>query len=145
MAELRSLPPPGRTDFRVWRRIPTRWQDNDQYGHVNNAVYFSWFDTAVNGHLLDAVGTDIRNLPSIGVVVETACRYLSELRFPDEVQVGVGLERIGASSVAYHLGVFRGDDERASAMGRFVHVYVDRRTRQVSSIPDEIRAALALL
>jgi acyl-CoA thioester hydrolase len=145
MTELRSLPPPRRTDFRVWRQIPTRWLDNDHYGHVNNAVYYSWFDTAINGFLLEAVGGDIRNLPSIGVVAETGCRYLSELSFPDVIEVGVGLERTGTSSVAYRLGVFRGTAERASAMGRFVHVYVDRQTRQVSAIPENIRAALSRL
>lgn len=145
MSELRSQQPPLRADFRVWRQIPTRWLDNDHYGHVNNAVYFSWFDTAINGFLMEAVGGDTRDLGAIGVVAETGCRYLQELSFPDLLQVGIALEKAGASSVIYRLGVFRGADEQAAAIGRFVHVYVDRQTRQVTEIPPQIRAALEQL
>ena len=99
------LPTPGA--FRVLRRLHTRWADNDVYGHVNNVVYYNWFDDSVNGWLIDATGTDIRALPAFGVVVETSCRYLRELSFPDVVQVGVGLEHRGRTSVIYRLAVFR--------------------------------------
>ena len=141
----RSEPTPRRGDFRVWREIPTRWRDNDHYGHVNNAVYYDYFDTAINGFLMDAVGADIRDLTAIGVVAETGCRYLKELTFPDVLQIGIALEKVGRASVIYRLGIFRGVDEEPSAIGRFVHVYVDRQTREVAELPPVIRAALSRL
>ena len=101
----RSEPTPRRGDFRVWREIPTRWRDNDNYGHVNNAVYYDYFDTAINGFLMDAVGADIRDLTAIGVVAETGCRYLKELTFPDVLQIGIALEKVGRASVIYRLGI----------------------------------------
>ncbi len=137
-------------DFPVLRRMPTRWMDNDEYGHVNNVVYYSLFDSAVNGWLLEATGLDIRSLPAIGVVAETSCRYLRQLSFPDVVQIGLGLERVGRTSVVYRLAVFREDgtgalDPSPHALGRFVHVYVDARTRHPVPIPDAVAAALAAL
>jgi hypothetical protein len=92
---------PSRADFTTWRTLPTRWGDEDVYGHVNNVVYYSYFDTAVNGWLMDAVGTDIRDLPALGVVAETGCRFLRQLRFPDVVEAGIGRERLGRSSITY--------------------------------------------
>jgi acyl-CoA thioester hydrolase len=133
-----------RSDFRVLRNLPTRWADDDTYGHLNNVVHYAMFDTAVNGWLIEASGTDIRRLPAIGVVVETSCRYFAELRFPDIVTAGIGLERLGNSSVTYRLALFGAGDEPA-ATGRFVHVYVDRRTRRPMPVPAEIRRALAAL
>jgi acyl-CoA thioester hydrolase len=131
-----------RHDFRVLRPMPTRWMDNDHYGHVNNVTYYSYFDSAVNGWLMDATGSDTRSLPAIGVVAETSCRFLRQISFPDLLQIGVRLEKAGNSSVIYQLAVFRGDDVEPSAVGRFVHVYVDALTRQPVPIPSIIRAAL---
>ncbi len=134
-----------RSDFAVVRPIPTRWMDNDHYGHVNNVAYYSFFDTAVNGFLLDATGTDIRNLPAIGIVAESGCRFLSAVSFPETIHAGLGIERLGTTSVTYRIALFRGDDEAPCALGRFVHVYVDRTTRRPVAMPDAIRAALAAL
>jgi acyl-CoA thioester hydrolase len=133
---------PGRPDFKVFRPISTRWMDNDVYGHVNNVVYYSYFDTAVNGWLLDATGTDIRALPAIGVVAETSCRFLKSVSFPDALQLGLRAERLGRSSVVYRLGVFKEGDDDAAAIGRFVHVYVDAVSRKSVPVPDVVRAAV---
>jgi acyl-CoA thioester hydrolase len=133
-----------REDFRVLRSLPTRWSDDDTYGHVNNVVHYALFDTAVNGWLIEASGVDIRSLPAVGLVVETSCRYFAELRFPDVVTAGLALDHLGRSSVVYRLALF-GAGEGPAAVGRFVHVYVDRATRQTVPVPPEIRAALAVL
>jgi acyl-CoA thioester hydrolase len=134
-----------RADFRVHRLLSTRWSDDDTYGHVNNVVHYSMFDTAVNGWLIEASGVDIRALPAIGLVVETSCRYFAELRFPETVTAGLALEKLGTSSVVYRLALFGESAEEPAAVGRFVHVYVDRQTRRPTPVPPEIRAALALL
>ena len=134
-----------RADFRVFRPLQTRWMDNDSYGHVNNVVYYSYFDTAVNGWLMEATGQDIRQLPAIGVVAETSCRYFSELSFPDALDAGLRIERLGKSSVVYRVGLFRGAATDACAAGRFVHVYVDAVTRRPVPIPEAIRAVVATL
>jgi acyl-CoA thioester hydrolase len=133
-----------RDGFRVLRTLPTRWSDDDTYGHVNNVVHYEMFDTAVNGWLIEASGVDIRKLPAIGLVVETSCRYFAELRFPELVTAGIGLERLGTSSVTYRLALF-GTGEAPAAAGRFVHVYVDREQRRPVPVPDAIRAALRAL
>ncbi|PZS15786.1 MAG: 4-hydroxybenzoyl-CoA thioesterase [Pseudonocardiales bacterium] len=133
-----------RADFVVLRALPTRWSDDDTYGHVNNVVHYSLFDTAVNGWLIEASGVDIRSLAAVGLVVETSCRYFSELRFPEVVTAGLALQRLGTSSVAYRLALF-GAGEQPAAVGRFVHVYVDRSTRRTVPIPQAIRTTLALL
>jgi acyl-CoA thioester hydrolase len=137
--------PSVRSEFPVLRSITTRWMDNDHYGHVNNVVYYSYFDTAVNGYLIEASGTDIRDLPAIGIVAETSCRFLRELSFPETVHAGLALERLGNSSVVYRIGLFRDDDQEPAALGRFVHVYVDAATRRPVPVPESIRAALAAL
>jgi acyl-CoA thioester hydrolase len=134
-----------REHFPVLRAMPTRWSDDDTYGHVNNVVHYQLFDTAVNGWLIEASGTDIRTLPAIGLVVETQCRYLAELRFPEVVTAGLRLERLGNTSVVYRLALFRDGRVEPAAVGRFVHVYVDRQTRRPVPVPDRIRAALARL
>ena len=134
-----------RTDFAVLRALPTRWSDDDTYGHVNNVVHYSMFDTAVNGWLIEASGVDIRTLPAIGLVVETSCRYFAELRFPETVTAGIALEELGTSSVVYRLALFGAAAETPAAVGRFVHVYVARDGRRPTPVPPEIRAALALL
>jgi len=134
-----------RSDFKVLRAITTRWHDNDHYGHVNNVVYYAYFDTAVNGYLIEATGHDIRELPAIGIVAETSCRFLRELSFPDMVYAGLALERLGNSSVVYRIGLFRNEETEPAALGRFVHVYVDEVTRRPVPVPAEIRKALELL
>jgi acyl-CoA thioester hydrolase len=131
------------TDFAVRRELPTRWSDDDTYGHVNNVVHYLMFDTAVNGWLIQAAGVDIRTLPALGLVVETSCRYFAELRFPEVVTAGIALERLGSSSVVYQLALFGEGRDEPAAVGRFVHVYVDRETRRPVPVPPEIRGALA--
>jgi acyl-CoA thioester hydrolase len=127
--------------------VPTRWADNDHYGHVNNVTYYSYFDTAVNAWLMDATGTDIRELPALGVVAQTSCQYLGSLSFPDQLQVGVRVSRLGRSSITYDLAIFRedGDALELAATGTFVHVYVDAQTREPIEIPEIIRTAAATL
>ena len=131
-------------DFPVLRQIPTRWADDDTYQHVNNVVHYEMFDTAVNGWLIEASGVDIRELPAVGLVVETSCRYFAELRFPVIVTAGLAVEHIGRTSVVYRLALF-GEADEPAAVGRFVHVYVDRATRRPTPVPDEIRTAVSQL
>ena len=137
--------PEQRSDFAVLRTITTRWMDNDHYGHVNNVVYYSYFDTAVNGYLIEASGTDIRDLPAIGIVAETSCRFMRELSFPDTVWAGLAVEKLGNSSVIYRIGLFRNEETEPAAIGRFVHVYVDAKTRRPVPVPPQVRAALTAL
>jgi acyl-CoA thioester hydrolase len=136
---------PRRGHFTVLRPIATRWMDNDHYGHVNNVAYYSFFDTAVNGYLLEASGVDVRRLPAIGIVAESSCRFFSSVSFPDLIHAGLGIERLGARSVVYSIGLFRNDDDEACALGRFVHVYVDRDSRRPVEIPEVIRAVVGRL
>ena len=128
--------------FPWFTAIPTRWMDNDVYGHVNNVVYYSYFDTAVNGHLIAAGGLDIQESPAFGVVAETRCRFMSALSFPDIVEAGLRVTRLGTRSVTYEIGLFRKGEKEPAALGEFVHVYVDRNTRRPVAIPENIRAAL---
>jgi len=134
-----------RADFAVHRTLPTRWSDDDTYGHVNNVVHYLMFDTAVNGWLIEASGVDIRRLPAIGLVVETSCRYFAELRFPETVTAGIALEKLGTSSVIYQLALFGEGRDEPAAVGRFVHVYVDATDRRPTPVPPEIRLALERL
>jgi acyl-CoA thioesterase FadM len=135
---------PTRADYVVWRRATTRWADDDAYGHMNNATYYELFDTAVNAHLFEATGVNVRGLPAIGVVAETSCRYFREIGFPGPVDMGLAVEKVGTSSVIYRIGLFQGSSQDAAAEGRFVHVYVDNTTgpreRPVRPLPAEIRA-----
>lgn len=140
-----ELPLPTRADFPVIRPIATRWMDNDIYGHVNNVVYYSFFDTAVNGHLIEQGVLDPANSSVIGLVVETGCRYAAPVSFPDRVDAGVRVARIGTSSVRYEIGLFRNDGPSAAAFGHFTHVYVDRETRRPSPIPEATRKVLEAL
>ena len=137
--------PTGRAAFTAYRLITTRWMDNDVYGHVNNVVYYSYFDTAVNAFLIEASGTDIRALAAIGIVAESSCRFLEPLSFPAPVEAGLALEKLGRSSVIYRIGLFAEARATAAAVGRFVHVYVDATTRRVVPVPEPIRAALGRL
>jgi acyl-CoA thioester hydrolase len=136
---------PERADFPVHRPVPTRWSDNDHYGHVNNVMYYSFFDTAVNGWLIEATGVDIRELPAIGLVVATDCRFLAPLSFPDLVVAGLRLGRLGSTSVGYEIGLFRADARQPAGYGHFTHVYVDRQTRRPVPVPELIVTALAAL
>jgi acyl-CoA thioester hydrolase len=133
---------PRRSDYGVWRTATTRWADDDVYGHMNNARYFELLDTAVNAHLAEETGTDIRSLPAIGVVAEVSCRYFREIGYPQPVEMGLRLEKLGTSSVIYRIGLFQGESDEAAAEGRFVHVYVSESDRQVTPIPAEIRSVL---
>ncbi|WP_339678126.1 thioesterase family protein [uncultured Zhongshania sp.] len=136
---------PTRADFPHFSEIQTRWHDNDVYQHVNNVVYYSFFDTAVNQHLINSGVLDIANSSAIGLVIETQCRYYSAVSFPDLIVVGIKVEHLGNSSVRYQTAIFRNDETTASAVGNFVHVYVDRHTNKPVSIPDKVRSVLVLL
>ena len=131
-----------RGDYPHFLAIPTRWMDNDSYGHVNNVTYYSYFDTVVNEHLIQRGGHDIRRAPAIGVVVETECRFHRPLSFPETLDAGLRVTRIGNSSVHYEIALFRSDDEAPAATGRFVHVWVERESKRPTPIPARIRAAL---
>lgn len=131
-----------REEFPHHLTIPTRWMDNDVYGHVNNVVYYSYFDTVVNRYLIDNGVLDIAASPVIGLVVETRCNYFAPVAFPDSVTAGLTVARIGTSSVRYEIGLFRNGDELAAAQGHFVHVYVDRQTSRPVPIPPDMRAVL---
>lgn len=131
-----------RSNYRYFLPVSTRWMDNDAYGHVNNVVYYSWFDTAVNQFLIEHDALDIESSPVIGLVVETGCTYFSPIAFPERIVVGIRVATLGNSSVRYEVGVFREDEEAALAQGHFVHIYVGRETRRPVTIPDTIRAVL---
>lgn len=134
-----------RTAFRVFRDIPTRWADNDVYGHVNNVVYYSWFDTAVNAYLIEQGALDIHTGQTIGLVIETQCNYFAPLAFPQIVQAGIRVAKLGRSSVRYEIGLFAQGEAMCAAMGHFVHVYVDKTTRRPCALPDVLRATLESL
>jgi acyl-CoA thioester hydrolase len=136
-----SRPAPlGRDAFRVFRPISTRWADNDVFGHVNNVVYYAWFDTAVTGWLLSQDMIATAASPTIFVVAETACAYFESVAFPDEIEVGIAAERIGSSSVTYRIGVFRTGGTRTVAQGRFVHVHVTREGQRPEPLTLKMRA-----
>jgi acyl-CoA thioester hydrolase len=137
--------PPLRDAYAYFTAIDTRWADEDAYGHVNNVAYYGFFDTAVNRRLIERGVLDPRTSPAIGLVVESGSRYFESLRFPDRIEAGLKVERLGTSSVIYDIGLFRNDSSTAAARGRFVHVYVDRETRRPTPIPEDVRAVLAEL
>lgn len=137
-----KLQPKSRSDYRQFCPISTRWMDNDAYGHVNNVVYYSWFDTVVNQFLIEHGVLDIEHGPVIGLVIETQCNYFASVAFPDRVTAGVCVSKLGNSSVRYEVGIFRNGEEKASAQGHFVHVYVDRATRRPAALPVELRSLL---
>ena len=135
----------GREAYRAFRPIPTRWADNDIYGHVNNVVYYSWFDTAVNAHLIEQGALDIHGGSVIGLVVETGCRYARPLAFPEVVEAGIRVAKLGTSSVRYEIGLFAEGDPEPAAEGFFIHVYVDRDNRRPTSLPARLREVLEAL
>ena len=138
----RDQGPGKRGDYPHFLDIPTRWMDNDIYGHVNNVVYYAYFDTVINRYLIDAGGLDIQTAPIIGIAVETGCRFRRSFSYPEPVEAGLRIGHLGNSSVRYEVGLFgRGDDE-ARAEGHFVHVFVDRASHKPVPVPPPIRAAL---
>ncbi len=140
----REAPRP-RSDYRHFSTVTTRWEDNDIYGHVNNVVYYSYFDTAVNRYLIGAGALDIHHGSVIGLVIETHCNYFAPLAFPQDVEAGIAVSRIGKSSVRYQIGLFAPGEPLTAAAGHFVHVYVDRATRRPVELPAPLRAALQAL
>jgi acyl-CoA thioester hydrolase len=137
--------PKARSHYRVFRSIGTRWMDNDLYGHVNNVVYYSWFDTAVNAYLIEQGALDIHQGEVIGLVIETQCNYFAPLAFPQTVQAGLRVAHLGTSSVRYEVGLFAEGEENAAACGHFVHVYVDRETRRPVPLPLLLKNTLETL
>lgn len=131
-----------RTQFPHFLEIPTRWMDNDAYQHMNNVVYYSFFDTAVNRFLIDRGVLDIHSDEVVGMVVDTGCSYFNSISFPDTVHAGVRVAKIGNSSVRYELALYRNGDEQPAAAGHFVHVYVDRKSNRSVPIPENVRAVL---
>lgn len=137
--------PSTRDDYRTFRQLTTRWMDNDPYGHMNNVVHYSLFDTAVNGWLIEKGVLDFTSGEQVGLVVETGCRYFSEMAFPDIVTAGIRVTRLGNSSVRYEVGLFRNDEQQASAEGHFIHVYVDRETRRSVPLNNKLKSALGTI
>ncbi|MEQ1880374.1 MAG: thioesterase family protein [Burkholderiales bacterium] len=137
--------PESREHFRHFQIIPTRWMDNDVYGHVNNVIYYSYFDTVVNQYLIERGVLEIDTSPVIGLVVETQCHYFAPITFPDVVHAGLRVTRLGNSSVRYEIGLFTNQEPTPSAQGHFVHVYVDRASRRSTALPATLRAALEKL
>lgn len=138
-------PPAQRSEFVRFHDIPTRWMDNDLYGHVNNVVYYSYFDTAVNRYLIEAGGLDIHNSTVVGIAVESGCRFHASFAYPDLVQAGLAVGHLGRSSVRYELGLFGPGEDQARADGFFVHVFVDRASMRPVAMEPQMRAALEAL
>ncbi len=137
--------PETRDAYAAFRTISTRWMDNDVYGHVNNVVYYSWFDTAVNAWLIEQGVLDIHGGQTIGLVIETQCNYFASLAFPQSIDAGIRVGQMGNSSVRYEVGLFAQGEATAAAQGHFVHVYVDRHTRRPMPLPQPLRSALQAL
>jgi acyl-CoA thioester hydrolase len=137
--------PEPRSAYKVFRPISTRWMDNDVYGHVNNVVYYSWFDTAVNAHLIEQGALDIDRGETIGLVIETQCNYFAPLAFPQTVEAGIRVAKLGKSSVRYEVGLYAQGAELAAAQGHFIHVYVDRQNRRPVPLPEKLRTVLETL
>ena len=137
--------PEARAGYRAFRTITTRWMDNDAYGHVNNVVYYSWFDTAVNAHLVEQGALDIQHGETIGLVIETQCNYFAPVEFPQTVEAGLRVAKIGNSSVRYEVGLFLQGEPFTVARGHFVHVYVDRATRRPTPLPARLKQVLETL
>ena len=131
-----------RDAYAHFTKVSTRWNDNDVYGHVNNVVYFEFFDTAINQFLIENGALDLERSDVVGLVVDNRCTYFSSIRFPDAVQVGIAVTRLGNSSVAYEVGIFKNEDQACCALGRFVHVYVDRASGRSTAIPPQVLQAL---
>ncbi|MCY1497637.1 acyl-CoA thioester hydrolase, YbgC/YbaW family [compost metagenome] len=140
-----SQPQHLRHDYRHFQPITTRWHDNDLYGHVNNVVYYGYFDSAVNTYLIEHGGLDIHDGETIGFVVSSACDYFASIAFPERIEVGLRVGKLGNSSVQYELAIFKAGEDEACAAGRFVHVFVDRQSNRPVPIPPPLRTALEAL
>jgi acyl-CoA thioester hydrolase len=140
-----KAPIPTRADYRVFYPINTRWSDNDIYGHVNNVTYYSYFDTAANRYLIEEGGLDISDGSIVGYVVNSGCEYHAPITYPETIEAGVRVDRLGNSSVQYGIAIFREGEEQAAAHGHFVHVFVDRAADKSVPIPENLRTALARL
>jgi len=134
--------PASRSEFKAWRRFTTRWADNDAYGHVNNTVYYQWFDSAVNAWLVEQGMLDIHSGDPIALVVETRCAYFAPLAFPQDVEAGLAIADLGRSSMRYRIGIFEAGADIAAAQGEFVHVAVDRASRKPVELPSKWRERL---
>ncbi len=147
MSEIRFEKPQAaeRSAYRVFRSIGTRWMDNDAYGHVNNVVYYSWFDTVVNAYLIEQGVLDVEHGETIGLVIETRCNYFSPLAFPQTVEAGIRVARLGSSSVRYEVGLFAQGQPLSAARGHFVHVYVNRASRRPAPLPANLKTVLETL
>ena len=137
--------PEARAAYKAFRTIGTRWMDNDAYGHVNNVVYYSWFDTVVNAHLIEQGALDIHRGETIGLVIETQCNYFAPVEFPQVLEGGLRVAHLGKSSVRYEVGLFLAGEPLTVARGHFVHVYVDRATRRPVPLPARLKEVLAAL
>jgi len=131
-----------RQNYFAFNDITTRWSDNDVYGHVNNVVYYSYFDTAANTYLMEEGGLDIENSPVIGFVVNSGCNYTSSIAYPDKIEAGLRVDKLGNSSVQYGVAIFKKGQDEACAHGHFVHVFVNRETNKPVPIPEKMRSAL---
>ncbi|MGE8542611.1 MAG: acyl-CoA thioesterase [Acinetobacter sp.] len=138
-----KLPAKQRQHFKFIFPIQTRWSDNDMYGHVNNVMYYSYFDTAANALLIQKAGFHLQDSPIIGLVVNSSCNFMQELSYPEIIEVGVSIAKIGNSSLSYDLAIFKQGQNNAAAQGSFVHVFVNRQTRKSTPIPNEMRDALS--
>ena len=136
---------PSRADYKVFYPITTRWSDNDIYGHVNNVIYYSYFDTAANRYLIEEGGLDISDASIVGYVVNSGCEYHAPITYPESVVAGVRVDRLGNSSVQYGIAIFKEGEEQAAAHGHFVHVFVERAENKAVPIPGNLRAALERL
>ncbi|MEO7643354.1 MAG: thioesterase family protein [Ramlibacter sp.] len=137
--------PEPRSAYRAFRAIGTRWMDNDAYGHVNNVVYYSWFDTVVNAHLIEHGALDIHHGQTIGLVIETQCNYFASIAFPQMVEAGIRVAHLGKSSVRYEVGIFVQGEPLTAARGHFVHVYVDKASRRPAPLPPQLKSVLEAL
>ena len=137
--------PQTRADFRHFMPIDTRWNDNDTYGHINNAVYYFYFDSVVNSYLIEQKVLDPKNSETIGLVAETGCTYFTPLSFPEKIEAGLRVRHTGTSSVVYEIGLFSAQANETAALGKFVHVYVDAKTRRPVKLPENLRQAVERL
>lgn len=145
MSETTKPQPEPRAAYKAWRTIATRWMDNDAYGHVNNVVYYSWFDTAVNAHLIEQGALDIHDGQTIGLVIETQCNYFAPVAFPQPIETGIRVAHLGKSSVRYEVGIFAQGEPMTAAKGHFIHVYVDKATRRPTALPEKLKSVLEAL
>jgi len=142
---MEAAAPPTRAGYRHFLAIPTRWMDNDTYGHVNNVVYYSYFDTVINEYLIRTGGLDIHDGAVVGLAIETFCQFHASLSFPEVIDAGLRVAKLGRTSVRYEIGLFQQERDAPAATGHFVHVFVERATQRPTPIPEAIRAALAAL